>query len=163
MGGYDETSGDASSADLESLRRSAENAAAARSQGRAANHHVGTDQQVTVERIPAERLETDDLQRLSSSPHPSGGMNTMRHLTTPFFYGALLLGLTAGLHQLEREPAPAPPAVTFAQSADTVEAYDFVEVTVTVAKPTAKNPFTDVAVTGAFRRGDAAPVAVQGF
>jgi hypothetical protein len=90
----------------------------------------------------------------------------MRHLATLFFFGALLLGLNAGLHRLDSGPAPnAPdtPAVTFAQSADTVEAYDFVEVTLTVPKSRAKNPFTDVAVTGQFRRGDAAPVAVQGF
>jgi hypothetical protein len=87
----------------------------------------------------------------------------MRHLATLFFCGALLLGLTASLYQIDAGPAPDTPAVTFAQSADTVEAYDFVEVTATVAKPTVKNPFTDVALSGRFRHGDAAPVAVQGF
>ncbi len=53
--------------------------------------------------------------------------------------------------------------VTFNQSADKVEAYDFVEVTASVAKPTAKNPFTDVAFTGQFQRNDADPVTVHGF
>ena len=87
----------------------------------------------------------------------------MRRLAPLTVYSALLLGLTAGLYHLGAVSAPDTPAVTFAQSADTVEAYDFVEVTATVPKPTAKNPFTDVALTGQFRRGDAAPVTIQGF
>ena len=59
---------------------------------------------------------------------------------------------------------PDAPAVAFAQSVDKVEAYDFVEVTVTVPKPTAKNPFTDVTVTGQFARAeDGKLVAVEGF
>lgn len=87
----------------------------------------------------------------------------MRHLATLFFYGVLLLGLTTGLHRLGGGSTPDAPAVAFTQSTDTVEAYDFVEVTAAVSKPTVKNPFTDVAFTGQFRRRDAAPVAVRGF
>jgi hypothetical protein len=87
----------------------------------------------------------------------------MRYLATLFFCGALLAGLSADLHRRGRGQAPETPDVTFAQSSDKVEAYDFVEVTVTVPKPNAKNPFTEVALSGQFRRGDAAPVAVQGF
>jgi hypothetical protein len=87
-------------------------------------------------------------------------MNAMRPLALLFFGGPLLLGLTGCLHQ----PGPKSASeVTFAQSADKVDAYDFVEVTATVPKPTAKNPFTDVTVAGRFRREGGAEVAVQGF
>lgn len=58
----------------------------------------------------------------------------------------------------------APRDVTFAQSAASVEAYDFVEVTLTVDAPDAHNPFTDAAVTGQFSKaGGANPIAVDGF
>jgi hypothetical protein len=52
--------------------------------------------------------------------------------------------------------------VTFRQSAATIDVYDFVEVTVTVARPAA-NPFTDVVVAGEFRCEEAEPVKVDGF
>jgi hypothetical protein len=53
--------------------------------------------------------------------------------------------------------------VTFRQSSTAVDAYDFVEVTINVARPAAANPFTDVAVAGEFRCGDGEPVQVDGF
>jgi hypothetical protein len=88
----------------------------------------------------------------------------MRYLATLFFSGAMLLGLTTSLLRLGDDPAPDSPAVTFAQSADKVDAYDFVEVTVNVAKATAKNPFTDVAVTGQFNPVQGGkPLVVEGF
>lgn len=87
----------------------------------------------------------------------------MRHFATLSFYSVLLLGLITGLHRLGGRSTLEAPAVTFTQSTDTVDAYDFVEVTAAVSKPTAKNPFVDVALTGQLRRRDAAPVAVQGF
>lgn len=87
----------------------------------------------------------------------------MRPLSMLFFYSAVLLGLTTGLHRLGGGSTPDAPDVSFTQSTDTVKAYDFVEVTAAVSKPSIKNPFTDVALTGQFRRSDAAPVAVQGF
>jgi hypothetical protein len=90
-------------------------------------------------------------------------MNAMRYLATLFFVGASLWGLTAGLQPRHRGPDSKAPAVTFAQSADKVEAYDFVEVTVTVPRPTAKNPFTDVTITGQFTREGGKPLAVEGF
>lgn len=40
--------------------------------------------------------------------------------------------------------------VSFAPSASSVEAYDFMEVAINVAKPRARNPFTDVLVSGTF-------------
>jgi uncharacterized protein DUF4038/uncharacterized protein DUF5060/collagenase-like protein with putative collagen-binding domain len=57
----------------------------------------------------------------------------------------------------------APRDVTFAQSAESVEAYDFVEVTINVASPDAANPFTDVRVTGKFGKAGGPELAVEGF
>src|SRR5262249_26875253 len=55
------------------------------------------------------------------------------------------------------------PEVTFTPSADKVEAYDFLEVTLGVRKPTAKNPFTDVSVSGQFQREGGEQTTVEGF
>src|ERR1035438_7523689 len=44
----------------------------------------------------------------------------------------------------------APSRVSFVQSALSVNAYDFVEVSVNVADPDPHNPFTDVSVRGSF-------------
>jgi hypothetical protein len=87
----------------------------------------------------------------------------MRLLATFFFAGVLLSGLTAGLHLRDSGPESEAPAVTFAQSADNVGAYDFVEVTVSVPKPTAKYPFSDVTVTGKWTREGGESLAVEGF
>ena len=54
-------------------------------------------------------------------------------------------------------PAEAPPAprdVAFSQSAEVVDAYDFVEVTAALASPDGENPFTDAALTGWFETAD---------
>ena len=59
--------------------------------------------------------------------------------------------------------AVAAPQVTFEQSAVEIDAFDFVEVTVKVAEPTAKNPFRDVAVTGQFQQESGSPIKVEGF
>jgi hypothetical protein len=57
-----------------------------------------------------------------------------------------------------------PANVTFSQGAATVEAYDFVEVTVNVASPDATNPFTDVTVQAHFgKAGDSKQLSVDGF
>src|SRR5262245_37291828 len=59
--------------------------------------------------------------------------------------------------------------VQFTQSARTVDCYDFVEVTITVANPPKINPFTETDVTGVLFRepGKAAcklpPLKVDGF
>lgn len=53
--------------------------------------------------------------------------------------------------------------VVFRQSAAVVDAYDFVEVMIDVARPAGVNPFTDVTVAGEFRGGDGEPVRVDGF
>jgi hypothetical protein len=57
----------------------------------------------------------------------------------------------------------APADIEFVQSASTVDAYDFVEVTLRVAKPDAGNPFTDVVVEGSFARNGGQEVRVDGF
>jgi hypothetical protein len=60
-------------------------------------------------------------------------------------------------------PANDAPEVTFTPSADKVEAYDFLEVTLGVRNPSAKNPFTEVSVNGQFRREGADAETVEGF
>ncbi len=85
--------------------------------------------------------------------------------------GVLLSCLAAGLLPPDVVPAAVGQipsgqdarVITFKQSADKVEANDFVEVTASVAKPTAKNPFTDVVLGGQFQLEGAEPIPVQGF
>lgn len=58
----------------------------------------------------------------------------------------------------------APREVGFAQSATTIEAYDFVEVTLKVDAPGMHNPFLDATVQGHFEKaGGADQVNVEGF
>jgi len=58
----------------------------------------------------------------------------------------------------------APREVSFAQPAESVEAYDFVEVAVNVAGPDARNPFTDATVRGSFgKSGGTQRLEVEGF
>jgi Protein of unknown function (DUF4038)/Domain of unknown function (DUF5060) len=65
---------------------------------------------------------------------------------------------------MARPARGAPSNVAFSQSAQAVEAYDFVEITLNVASPDAKNPFTDVAVTGEFGKAGAGQrLSVEGF
>jgi hypothetical protein len=56
-----------------------------------------------------------------------------------------------------------PSDITFSQSADTIDVYDFVEVTLKVEKPDAKNPFTDVRVEGQFQSSTTPTLVVDGF
>jgi hypothetical protein len=48
-------------------------------------------------------------------------------------------------------------------SADSVDVYDILEVTLQVESPDAANPFVDVSVTGVFGSRDVEPVRVDGF
>ena len=57
----------------------------------------------------------------------------------------------------------APREVTFSQSAESVEAYDFVEVTANVAAPDAANPFMDATLAGSFGKTGETARAVEGF
>lgn len=72
---------------------------------------------------------------------------------------ALCLAVVVGC----ADPPRTPPTVSFRPAADKVEAYDFVEVAVDVAKPGTHNPFTEAGVTGRFQREGAEAVAVHGF
>ncbi len=56
------------------------------------------------------------------------------------------------------------PDIRFTQSAQTVEAYDFVELTLRVDSPKAANPFTEAHVDGQFvKQRDPKPIPVEGF
>jgi len=66
------------------------------------------------------------------------------------------MSFTGRPHRRAKGPSPS-------QSAETVDAFDFVEVTLAVTQPDAPNPFTQVAVTGEFAREDGAAVKVEGF
>ena len=58
----------------------------------------------------------------------------------------------------------APREVSFSQTAISVEAYDYLEVTVNIAGPDAANPFTDAALQGEFgKAGGAGRTSVEGF
>ena len=57
----------------------------------------------------------------------------------------------------------APVSVRFSTPASTVQVHDFIEVTVTVAEPDARNPFIDATVAGEFSSETGPPVAVEGF
>jgi hypothetical protein len=70
-----------------------------------------------------------------------------------------LLALASGL-TLRAAPA----GVTFSQSAQSVETYDFVEVTLNISAPDVGNPFTGATVSGWFAKGGGEErVTVDGF
>src|SRR5579872_1373664 len=56
-----------------------------------------------------------------------------------------------------------PAGVSFSQSAQSIEAFGFVEITLNVASPDAKNPFAGAAVEGRFEKAGEPPIAVNGF
>jgi hypothetical protein len=71
---------------------------------------------------------------------------------------ALVLLLAAGA------ALSAPREVAFSQSAPTVEAWDFVEVTIQVESPGLRNPFLEAAVAGTFgKTGASQRLQVEGF
>lgn len=57
----------------------------------------------------------------------------------------------------------APANVSFTPAAASVEAYDFVEATVSITAPDVRNPFTDATLTGSFGKSGAARTSVTGF
>jgi len=57
----------------------------------------------------------------------------------------------------------APQAVSFLQSGQSIDAYDFVEVSVQVTQPDVTNPFTDVSVRGTFGKRGSQRLSVEGF
>jgi hypothetical protein len=76
------------------------------------------------------------------------------------------LAVAAGLLMIAAAGRPAnadPTAVTFFQSGQFVEDYDFLEVSLAVSSPDAQNPFTDVSLEGQFQKVGGPPVSVSGF
>jgi len=73
--------------------------------------------------------------------------------------GALML-VALGLASTARG---APRDISFLQSAQVVQAYDFMEVTISLNGPDAPNPFVDVMVSGAFGSAEQPQVIVDGF
>jgi hypothetical protein len=61
------------------------------------------------------------------------------------------------------EAADPEPKLSFMQSADKLEAYDFVEITVRVENPGKINPFTQATIRGQFQREGDKPITVEGF
>jgi hypothetical protein len=57
----------------------------------------------------------------------------------------------------------APANVSFSQSATSIDAYKFVEVTVHVTSPDVRDPFTEASVTGQFEAAGQAATQVNGF
>jgi hypothetical protein len=58
----------------------------------------------------------------------------------------------------------APRDVSFSQPAESIEGYDFLEVTATVTAPDARNPFMDAMLTGSFAKtGGGGRTDVEGF
>ena len=55
------------------------------------------------------------------------------------------------------------PTVTFHAAPAAVVVNDFCEITISVERPTAANPFTDVTIVGEFRRQGGKPIHVDGF
>ncbi len=89
----------------------------------------------------------------------------MRHRSVGLCGALLLLSFLLPLGQRASglNPEAGGPSVTFAASSAEIEAYDFLEVTLTVKSPTAKNPFTEVVVEGEFNREGDRPIHVDGF
>src|SRR5262249_48849537 len=81
----------------------------------------------------------------------------MSRLTIVLFMGLGLLATRPGLKA-------APDKVSFSPSAASVQAYDYLEVTATIEKPDAANPFLDAVISGSFGRAGAdEQVEVEGF
>src|SRR2546428_1643057 len=90
--------------------------------------------------------------RKSSGVSPAGHPDAF--LVSGLFRGRRFLRLLALLIVLSVAQGNAaratPQDVLFSQSPREVDAYDFVELTLNVSKPDARNPFTEVTVEGHF-------------
>ena len=82
-----------------------------------------------------------------------------RRAPSPGFAGLVILASGLLLASCRREPAPSDgqasatlPSIEFSLSAESVDCYETLEVSIRVDNPTAKNPFTDVFVSGWFKR-----------
>ncbi len=76
----------------------------------------------------------------------------------------LLIAASLVITGIARPAQGAPAKVTFTQSGQIVEAYDFIEITLNIASPDAKNPFAEAIVEGRFgKAGDTHSLPVDGF
>jgi len=89
------------------------------------------------------------------------------YVSNSFSYSSVRWILAAGVLMMAGAVRPvrgAPSKVAFSQPTETVEAYDFVEITLNVTSPDAKNPFMDVVVEGQLgKAGDSQRLPVGGF
>jgi hypothetical protein len=89
------------------------------------------------------------------------------YVSNSFSYSSVRWILAAGVLMMAGAARPvrgAPSKVAFSQPTETVEAYDFVEITLNVTSPDAKNPFMDVVVEGQLgKAGDSQRLPVGGF
>jgi hypothetical protein len=77
---------------------------------------------------------------------------------------ALKTGILGLLFMLSPPLMAAPKEVSFSQSSEGVEAYDFIEVTLNVTAPDAPNPFVDAQLRGSFQKtGAKEQIDVEGF
>src|SRR5262245_50447744 len=83
----------------------------------------------------------------------------------PFLRLGIWILLVAGLAALLLAIAGLPPGtVSFSQSTQALEAYDFVELTAQVSPPRPRNPFTGAAMRGTFRmKGRDTAWQIDGF
>ena len=76
-------------------------------------------------------------------------------------FGIMVLAFGAVLQPAFARTEPG--SVSFSQSASSVAAYDFLEVTVTVSQPDVRNPFVGASVSGELSAAGAEPLSVAGF
>ena len=82
----------------------------------------------------------------------------------PLLGAAIVVALALGTSTVGDETAGPPDHVEFSQSAEEVGAYDSLEISLRVVRPTAVNPFTDVSVVGEFFKGEESErLEVDGF
>ena len=109
--------------------------------------------------FPAEvqMLYPSDRMRLRNPFQPT--MGTCRRGSTWPVAAIVIAGAA-----LASNASAAPSGVAFTQSVASVDAYDFVEITASVANPGAGNPFTDASLSGSFEmEGRGGPLQVDGF
>jgi hypothetical protein len=100
------------------------------------------------------------IDRRKAEANPDNNMSTT---TIKFSIKRICLFLAIVLGTA-RSSQSMPADISFSQSAQSVEVYDFVEVTLNVSKPDAGNPFTDVAVQGSFEKASGADkLSATGF
>lgn len=97
------------------------------------------------------------LQVTGLSSRVSGLICCIRMLGPALLFGCILLALGSAAANAQ------PGRLSFSQSAPSVGAYDFVEVTLEISSPDVKNCFTDASFEGHFQKEGGSPLHVDGF